>query len=548
VFLSLLLVTLPGCGPKRMRADFVGFEAAYAETSNREVLLNLARLQKHDPTYFFKIGQISSLYRMQASVTGNGSYAVQTTNPLVGGPTGGGSPLLNYENDPSFTFIPVNDQTNAQYLLQPIPAETFYALYQEGWRVDQLFRLMVDRIELTVPNPSRGGCDVETFRNAPPQVFSKPGEDLKVDADALSRYVVFLRISAILYALQKHGDLILSGTSTFVPYDDKSALREDAAYKPPSKKSPTVEDAGPLKGEDAAREHESLDADDGSGGGGTNAKSRTPAASDIINAIDKGAVWEKSNGKWLLGQKIPNAVFYLNHYRLSDPNSPLTPAKTPVCDITNSDDSDSSDTCKIAHDILEDKGLDMKSLMLNNNPHLLMRVLGILAKGFSITVPSDSKSQNIGPCPIDNKGISSHLVLRSLLGIMAAAAQEQIPFQDMLDSKTLTVPPNAMLEQDKPGTLPPEPLFTEAVPPIELIPLLRITGTANDSEGPPLIRLLYRGKIYQIADEKTSGLENSAQNQYWNRDVFRLVNQLTAQVTVDISKFPLPAILQLNTQ
>jgi hypothetical protein len=36
-------------------------------------------------------------------------------------------------------------------------------------------------------------------------------------------------------------------------------------------------------------------------------------------------------------------------------------------------------------------------------------------------------------------------------------------------------------------------------------------------------------------------------NQYWNGDMFRLLSQLSAQVTVDISKFPLPEILQLRT-
>jgi len=51
----------------------------------------------------------------------------------------------------------------------------------------------------------------------------------------------------------------------------------------------------------------------------------------------------------------------------------------------------------------------------------------------------------------------------------------------------------------------------------------------------------YRGKIYRIADKKSADV---ADNQYWNRDIFRLINQLTSQVTVDISKFPLTEILQ----
>jgi hypothetical protein len=37
------------------------------------------------------------------------------------------------------------------------------------------------------------------------------------------------------------------------------------------------------------------------------------------------------------------------------------------------------------------------------------------------------------------------------------------------------------------------------------------------------------------------------EEQSWNRDVFRLISQITSQVTVDISKFPLPQILQLHS-
>jgi hypothetical protein len=36
-------------------------------------------------------------------------------------------------------------------------------------------------------------------------------------------------------------------------------------------------------------------------------------------------------------------------------------------------------------------------------------------------------------------------------------------------------------------------------------------------------------------------------DEYWNRDMFRLIGSLTSQVTVDISKFPLPEILQLHS-
>jgi len=144
------------------------------------MLLNLARLENRDPTYFFKIGQITSAYKMAASLTGLARMPPQPPIPHRR-PAGGGTPVATYENDPIFTFIPVNDETNAQLLLKPVPAETFYILYQQGWRADQLVRLMVDRIELT--RVTAHGCTVETLRNTPPPVYIKP--DGAAEADYL---------------------------------------------------------------------------------------------------------------------------------------------------------------------------------------------------------------------------------------------------------------------------------------------------------------------------------------------------------------------------
>jgi hypothetical protein len=212
VRLALLLATFgmlaltTGCAVHRVRMDYIGFEKAYADTSNHELLLNLARLQNHDPTYFFKLGQINSSYRMAATLTSTASYALQGTVPGGASPTGGGGPGLSYENDPAFQFIPVNDETNAQLLLKPIPPDTFYILFQQGWRMDQLMRLMVDRIEVTASAPN--GCNVMTYRNVPP-AFGHDGQLL--DPDQASAYATFLRIAAIAYGLQKHGDLLLRG-------------------------------------------------------------------------------------------------------------------------------------------------------------------------------------------------------------------------------------------------------------------------------------------------------------------------------------------------
>jgi hypothetical protein len=133
--------------------------------------------------------------------------------------------------------------------------------------------------------------------------------------------------------------------------------------------------------------------------------------------------------------------------------------------------------------------------------------------------------------------------MRSLLGLMAAAAQEQAPFEALKNADP-TVPPSPYLTPEQTAALAalgPPPLFLKAVPVIEQLPILRLTGSSSDEAMGPIIQLNYRGKNFRIADENSTV---GTDNQYWNRDVFRLINQLTSQVTVDISKFPLTEILQ----
>ena len=496
ICLLLFLITLSalgltGCGPKRLRADFTNYERSYAETSNRELLLNLARLENREPTYFFKIGSIQSLYKMGGTLTGNGSYSISSSNATVGGPAGGGSPMATYENDPSFTFIPVNDQTNAELLLQQVPPNTFYILYEQGWRVDQLFRLMVDRVELTTK--TKDGCDIETIRNLPPPVYANAsGSPYSHNQDALSQYTTFLRISAILYWLQQHGDLLLRVTYDFVPYDTNAALKESQ--------------------------------NDQNGPEGNNKPSKTPSASDIITASSKNAVWEKDkDGNWLLGEKVQHPVFY------------LAPIKKDGTTIT-------ADIDRIETDIQNDPDMGEMS----KGPALHM-VLTNLVNGFTITGSSTSQNTTGELCPASS--VSSHLVMRSLIGLMAAAAQEQTPFEALMNNnphvpmsdhlkKRLPLLPES--EQEKWKNLP-EPTFSSAVPAFERIPLLRLKGEPKSEEVSPIIQVSYRGNIYRIADLKNA---DGTENQYWNRDVFRLINELTSQVTVDISKFPLTTILQ----
>ncbi len=486
---TLLLLAASGCAVHRVRSDFAGFEKAYADTSNRELLLNLARLQNHDPTYFFKMGQITSAYRMVASVSTNVGYLSQSTVPGKSNTSGSGSPGLSYESDPLFQFIPVNDETNAQLLLKPIPADTFYILYQQGWRMDQLLRLMIDRIEVT--HSGTTGCEITTYRNVPPALKFSGGKAVPLDPQQLSNYATFLRITAVAYGLQKHGSLMLRGVSTFVPLDSNAVS------------------AGSSQGP--------------GGAGPSNAqKENGISATDIEKAAEKNLTYESVNGKILIGERVVNPKFYL-----------IPPKAAPTG---------------------YEPDIDKIEGMLGNDQHfrglkdaqVLKGFLTAMRNGFTIEDDSTSAEQGSNPCPTGNDQSSVHLVLRSLIGVMAAAAQEQAPFDALNDSNT---PVQAL---DGTGRSHP---FDEEIPDIERLPILRIDWKPDTlvtpaqplpplQPTPQLVAVNYRGTNYFIADPEDPLVR---ENEYWNRDVFRLIGALTAQVTVDISKYPVPDILQLHT-
>lgn len=403
-----------------------------------------------------------------------------------------------YENDPTFQFIPVNDDTNARLLLEPIQPETFYALYQQGWRLDQLFRLLVDRIEITRPidikdadgNVIRHDCGVQVIRNAPP-VSLEGIKDSEDRSSALSEYVTFLRVSALVYELQRQGHLILGGSESLVPYAGNSVISAEAGGKGQP--------------------------------GGLQAK-------DQNDAVAKDNVWVRTDAGWVLEHKVFRPEFF------------LTPKKTTVDPATHA--------TVLVPDV-EAIRKDVSRLTELSSGVALDHALQVLSFGFSIENDQSQEQTEQAVCSAVTGGaaasggakMSARLVMRSMIGLMAAAAQEQKIFDQLM--KYPEPIPQSHYDEDKLAVARP---FVEEVPPIEREPLLRLTWTGDYKPKDALIRVSYRGADYEIADVEASGEPAMLpENMHWNRDVFRLINSLTSQVTVDISKFPLPEILQLHS-
>ncbi len=201
-----------------------------------------------------------------------------------------------------------------------------------------------------------------------------------------------------------------------------------------------------------------------------------PAAKDLIDAHEKGYTYKQlADGSWTIGrnQLVPSFIL--------DGHADATIAR------------------------LKKNPIYGEGISLEN-----VRTMLTSGNGFSVQGKL-----------VQDQPTGSHLVLRSFLNIMAAAAQEQSAFDLELDHAAIT----------------------RHIPDSERRPILQLKW--NGQHGPllpPLVALDYQGDSYQITDPDTGKLDEAAS---WNRDVFRLLADLATQVSIDISKFPLPTTLQV---
>jgi hypothetical protein len=320
---------------------------------------------------------------------------------------------------------------------------------------------------------------------------------------------------------------------------------------------------------------------DGAGGDAASKNASLPTAKDFNDASAKNQEWELQGadanvkgGKWVLGQKTLAPKFQLN---------------TMVPDASQSAEQTYGQNVKTVEDSLRND-------LLPNDPSLaqlaqapeLTDTLEVLFSGFAIGGSATDQDTGRGPCTSSGASphgvVTSHLVLRSLIALMAAAAQEQAFYDALAKSGKdpevplgkddlvrrihvgLLVAQGLTPKQDDPDYLKRASAvagmtftFSQLVPTIERLPVLRLTWP--DEVKPPVahsafyakefgLGVNYRGKEYVVADvdpESVNPSEFARENETWNRDMFRLINQLSSQVTIDISKFPPPELLQLHT-
>lgn len=429
--ISLTLAGLvAGCATKQLVPDFTTFSEAYARDLNWQMLLNLARLDQGHPAYFMAIGEIrlertqsSSLQgNVQSSHTASQNVATAITRTAQNVLSGSLTPNTSIQAKPSFVFIPLNSEDAARQLLSPISIDVFNTLYQQGWPVDQLLRVMVERIEFDAPDGQQ-----HVLTNSPTR------------ADSLESFTRFLRACEVVRELQKSGGLQLQMFEHETPPAEAAT---ETTETPATPNRGNAAAGGPARG----------------GGGGQ----RPPGG-----APGKTAKPDNAPGK-------PNTYRFRAHEAVLQ---------------------------QVLEKFSHQPGYDAETI---RNFGYFFR--STLAVGSTTTVDAAQ--------PHDRRAPRSTLVLRSFRNVLDAVAQEQRAFDKIFPGRGLD----------------------PRIPPRQHRPIIRTDwGAAKDKKLlPPVTTIRYAGHNYQITDEDRDEVSLDAR---WNRDVFRLLIDLSSQVTVDITKF-----------
>ena len=166
-----------------MHSSFIRYSQAYAETSNQQMLLNLARRANGHPAYFLQMGAINASFQFGAGLGGSfGKGSVFSSGNTLN---------FSLAEQPSFTFTPLSGGAFGDALFRPIDQRIFFSLYSQGVPGDLLMRVLVQSITLQLP----GGQ--QTFYNL-------------IHAERSVNYRKFLTMAAFTRELQRFHLLTVS--------------------------------------------------------------------------------------------------------------------------------------------------------------------------------------------------------------------------------------------------------------------------------------------------------------------------------------------------
>jgi hypothetical protein len=143
--LASIVLSLPGCasfGPPSVDRDRFDYINAIASSWKQQTLLNIVKLRYADTPVFLEVGQIISGYQLEGtvSVAGTLNSSIAIGDVLSLGTAG------RYTDRPTITYTPLTGAHFIHVLMTPVPPPALFTLIEQGWPVDMLMQIGVQRI------------------------------------------------------------------------------------------------------------------------------------------------------------------------------------------------------------------------------------------------------------------------------------------------------------------------------------------------------------------------------------------------------------------
>jgi hypothetical protein len=152
LLIVLALLIISGCaaqGARRVPADRFNYNAAIAQSTREQMLLNIVRGRYLEVPVFLTVSSVLTQYEYDRSIGVGGFFGFggDSTN-VIGGTTDviTGDANLRFSERPTITYLPVEGQEFSAHLLSDIPADLIFASAQAGWPVDVFMRIGITRL------------------------------------------------------------------------------------------------------------------------------------------------------------------------------------------------------------------------------------------------------------------------------------------------------------------------------------------------------------------------------------------------------------------
>jgi len=143
--LTSIALSLSGCasfGPPSVDRDRFDYINAIASSWKQQTLLNIVKLRYADTPVFLDVGQIISGYQLEGTVSVGGALnSASAFGDVLSMGTAG-----RYTDRPTITYTPLTGANFMHVLMTPIPPPALFMLIEQGWPVDMLMQIGVQRI------------------------------------------------------------------------------------------------------------------------------------------------------------------------------------------------------------------------------------------------------------------------------------------------------------------------------------------------------------------------------------------------------------------